>query len=76
MFYTDVTDSYRLGRWARVRTGLGGIYFYLVFALGVMAIYLVSGQELMLLVVTLINLEIVRQFFPFIRLDGYYSGVQ
>jgi putative peptide zinc metalloprotease protein len=27
MLYTDTTDSYRLGRWARVRTSLGGFYF-------------------------------------------------
>src|SRR6478735_3775651 len=26
-FYTDVTDSYRLGRAGRVRTDLGGLYF-------------------------------------------------
>src|SRR5206468_290169 len=26
-FYTDVTDSYRLGRGARLRTDLGGLYF-------------------------------------------------
>ena len=26
-FYTDVTDSYRLGRGGRVRTDLGGLYF-------------------------------------------------
>ena len=26
-FYTDVTDSYRLGRWGRIRTDLGGLYF-------------------------------------------------
>lgn len=38
VFYTDVTDSYRLGRWARVRVGLGGIYFNLIFALGVLAL--------------------------------------
>ena len=27
VFYTDVTDSYRLGRAGRVRTDLGGLYF-------------------------------------------------
>lgn len=72
VLYTDVTDSYRLGRWARVRTGLGGIYFHLIFTLGIIGYYLVSGQELVLLVVPLITLEIIRQFFPLIRLDGYW----
>ncbi len=72
VLYTDVTDSYRLGRWSRVRTGLGGIYFHLIFTLGIIGYYLISSQELVLLIVPLINLEIIRQFLPFIRLDGYW----
>ena len=31
-FYTDVTDSYRLGRGGRVRTDLGGLYFNAIVA--------------------------------------------
>jgi hypothetical protein len=71
-FYTDVTDSYRLGRWARVRTGLGGFYFHLIFTLGVIGLYLVSGQEFLLIVVLLIDLNIFYQCLPFVRLDGYW----
>jgi putative peptide zinc metalloprotease protein len=71
-FYTDVTDSYRLGRWARVRTGLGGFYFHLIFTLGVMGLYLASGQEFLLFVVVLIDLSILYQCLPFVRLDGYW----
>jgi putative peptide zinc metalloprotease protein len=72
-FFTDVTDSYRLGRWARVRTDLGGFYFYLVFALGLIALYRLTGQEFLLLVVLLINFDIVYQLLPFVRLDGYWA---
>ncbi|MBA3445542.1 MAG: hypothetical protein H0T58_11920, partial [Gemmatimonadales bacterium] len=57
-FFTDVTDSYRLGRWARVRTDLGGFYFHLTFALGLIGLYWVTGQEFLLVVVLLINLDI------------------
>ena len=32
-FYTDVTDSYRLGRGGRLRTDLGGLYFNAIVAL-------------------------------------------
>jgi len=71
-FYTDVTDSYRLGRWARVRTGLGGFYFHLIFTLGIMGLYLASGQEFLLFVVLLIDLNIFYQCLPFVRLDGYW----
>jgi putative peptide zinc metalloprotease protein len=71
-FYTDVSDNYRLPRWARVRTDLGGFYFNLIFVLGVMALYVVTGHEFLLLVVVLINLEILHQLLPFVRLDGYW----
>jgi outer membrane lipoprotein-sorting protein len=71
-FYTDVTDSYRLGRWARIRVDLGGIYFHLVFCLGLMGLALATGKELFLFAVLLINLDMVRQFIPFVRLDGYW----
>ncbi len=72
-FYTDVTDSYRLGRWARVRTDLGGFYFSLIFALGVIAFYLVSRQEFLLLIVMLVDLDIIFQIMPFVRFDGYWA---
>jgi putative peptide zinc metalloprotease protein len=72
-FFTDVTDSYRLGRWARVRTDLGGFYFYLIFALGLIGLYWLTDQEFLLLVVLLINIDIVYQLLPFVRLDGYWA---
>jgi putative peptide zinc metalloprotease protein len=72
-FYTDVTDNYRLGRWARVRTDLGGFYFNLIFGTILIALYLVTGAEFLLLVVTFIVLEIVHQTLPFVRLDGYWA---
>jgi putative peptide zinc metalloprotease protein len=71
-FYTDVTDSYRLGRWARVRTDLGGFYFNILFALAAMGVYALTGQEVLLLIVSLLNLEILRQLMPLTRLDGYW----
>lgn len=71
-FYTDVTDNYRLKRWERIRTDLGGFYFNLIFVLAVMALYVVTGWDFLLIVVVLINLEIVHQLLPFVRLDGYW----
>jgi putative peptide zinc metalloprotease protein len=72
-FYTDTTDSYRLGRWARVRTDLGGFYFHLIFTLGLVGAYLLTGQEFLLFVVLLIDVDIVRQCLPFVRFDGYWA---
>ncbi len=71
-FYTDVTDAYRLGRGGRLRTDLGGVYFNLVFALGVAGVYFLTGFEPLLLAIAILHFEIVHQLLPFIRLDGYY----
>jgi putative peptide zinc metalloprotease protein len=71
--YTDVTDSYRLGRWARVRTDLGGFYFHLIFALGLVVIAILSGSDLPLFGVLVIDLAIARQCLPFVRMDGYWA---
>jgi putative peptide zinc metalloprotease protein len=71
-FYTDVTDGYRLGRWGRVRTDLGGVWFHALFALGVITAYALAPHPALLLVVILIDIDVVRQFMPFVRLDGYW----
>ena len=71
-FYTDVTDSYRLGRWARVRTGLGGIYFDMILSTLLIFAYGFTGNNLLLLLALLSNINTVYQFFPLVRLDGYW----
>jgi putative peptide zinc metalloprotease protein len=73
VFFTDVTDNYRLKRGSKVRTDLGGFYFNLIFALGVMGLYLVTGQEFLLLGVVAIVFGIVHQLMPIMRLDGYWA---
>lgn len=73
VLYTDTTDSYRLGRGGRVRTDLGGMYFHLLFALGIVGLYQVTHLEFLLILVLLIDLDIVRQWIPFVRLDGYWA---
>jgi putative peptide zinc metalloprotease protein len=72
VFYSDVTDSYRLDRRGRLRTDLGGIYFNLVFVLVSGCVYLVAGGEALVVVVVVQHLVVLQQFLPFVRLDGYY----
>jgi putative peptide zinc metalloprotease protein len=71
-FYTDVTDAYRLGRGARLRTDLGGVYFNVVFILALGAGYAATGAEWLLLVAVVQHAEIAHQLVPVVRLDGYY----
>ena len=72
VFYTDVTDAYRLKRSGRLRTDLGGIHFNAIFALTTAAVYAATGFEALLLIVLIQNFAMVQQLLPFIRLDGYY----
>ncbi len=71
-FYTDVTDSYRLARWARVRTDLGGLYFNVLFLLVAGSTYLSTGNGLLLLAVLITHMSMVQQLIPAVRFDGYY----
>jgi putative peptide zinc metalloprotease protein len=71
-FYTDVTDAYRLGKAGRLRTDLGGVYFNTIFILLTSGAYFATGYEPLLLIIPFQHLEILHQFLPFIRLDGYY----
>jgi putative peptide zinc metalloprotease protein len=71
-FYTDVTDAYRLDKKGRLRTDLGGVYFNAIFILLTAGAYFATGFEPLLLVIPLQHAEIIHQFLPVIRLDGYY----
>jgi putative peptide zinc metalloprotease protein len=71
-FYTDVTDAYRLDRVGRLRVDLGGVYFNAIFVLGVAGAYAITGFEPLLVLVIVQHLQILQQFLPFLRLDGYY----
>ena len=71
-FFTDVTDAYRLDRRGRLRTDFGGIYFNVLFMLGVAAAYYRTHYEPLLVFVALQHLQILNQFIPWVRLDGYY----
>ncbi len=71
-FYTDLTDSYRLGRSGRLRSDLGGVYFNAVLIVLAAGIYLVTGFSPLLVFIVLSQAAALYQFLPFIRLDGYY----
>ena len=71
-FYTDVTDSYRLGRGGRLRTDLGGLYFNAIVAVVMFGAWLVSGWDAILLIIATQVLQMVRQLAPLVRFDGYH----
>ncbi|MBA2460237.1 MAG: hypothetical protein H0V45_00470 [Actinobacteria bacterium] len=71
-FYTDVTDAYRLNRGGRLRVDLGGVYFNCLFVLLIVGAYALTGFEPLLVLILVQHMQILQQFLPFLRLDGYY----
>ncbi|MFF4159000.1 hypothetical protein [Streptomyces sp. NPDC001678] len=71
-FYTDITNSYRLGRTGRIRADLGGVYFNAVFVLGLGALYATTGFQPLLVAILSVHLEMIQQLLPTLRFDGYY----
>jgi putative peptide zinc metalloprotease protein len=71
-FYTDVSDTYRLSRGARLRVDLGGLYFSAIFAVATAGLWHLTGADALLLVIAVQLIQVVRQLAPFIRADGYH----
>lgn len=71
-FYTDVTDSYRLGRGGRLRVDLGGLYFNAVFAVATLVAWSWLRADALLLLVVAQLLQMSRQLAPLVRFDGYH----
>lgn len=71
-FYTDVTESYRLGRAGRIRSDLGGLYFNVLCVIALAGAYLQTGYALFLLTALVLQIQMVQQLVPVVRFDGYY----
>ena len=71
-FYTDVTDSYRLGRAGRLRTDLGGLYFNAIVVVLTYVWWWATGWEALLLLVATQVLQMGQQLLPLLRFDGYH----
>jgi len=71
-FYTDVTDCYRLGRWGRIRVGLGGVYIDLVLSLLFVVGFVLTGHPWFVVLVYVTVFSVLDEFIPLGRFDGYW----
>jgi putative peptide zinc metalloprotease protein len=71
-FYTDVTDTYRLGSRGTVRTDLGGLYFNAIVAVAITGLWWWLDYDALLLVVATQIVQMLRQLGPMVRFDGYH----
>src|SRR5665213_2266619 len=72
VFYTDLSDVYRLGRRSRIRADLGGVYFNAVIITIADGLFLATHYAPLLVFVVLAHVQLLYQFMPFVRMDGYW----
>ncbi len=71
-FFTDVSEAWRLRRWARVVIDLGGIYFQILSAGLLSLLALWTSHQAWAAAVVMINWSIVHSLKPYLRGDGYW----
>ncbi len=72
VFYTDVSNIWRLKRGQRCVVNLAGIYFQSIILLPVLIAYFITGHPILKYIVLLTNINFVITLNPFFRFDGYW----
>lgn len=72
VFYTDVSDSWRLSRAKRCIVDLAGIYFQFIFLLPFYYYYFVYGSPLAKYTIIMVNASMLINLNPFLKFDGYW----
>jgi putative peptide zinc metalloprotease protein len=72
VFYTDLSDVYRLGRRSRIRADLGGVYFNAIIITIADGVFLSTHYAPLLVFIVLAHVQLLYQFMPFVRMDGYW----
>ena len=72
VFYTDLSEIWRLPRKQRMIVDLGGIYFQCLFASAWMLVFYLSNPQQSLAFLLVNDAAIFAAMNPFFRLDGYW----
>lgn len=72
VFYTDLSDSWKLKRGQRAMVDLGGIYFHCLSLTTVLALILWKHSHLLVYCFFFADLQIAMALNPFLRMDGYW----
>lgn len=72
VFYTDVTQVWKLGRRQRMVVNVAGAYFQLLFLLPLILLSLVHDWPVLRYFVIVINLNFLMTLNPFFKFDGYW----
>jgi putative peptide zinc metalloprotease protein len=72
VFYTDLSDCWKLKRGQRAMVDLGGIYFHCLALVGILCLILWKHNHLLVYCFFFADLQIAAAMNPFLRMDGYW----
>jgi putative peptide zinc metalloprotease protein len=72
VFYTDVSEAWKLPREQRAVVDMSGIYFQSVFMALLLAAYHATGDVIWLYGILASDVGIAHSLNPFLRMDGYW----
>lgn len=72
VFYTDVSEVWKLPKKQRLVVNMAGTYFQLVFLLPLIAIYFYNFNPVLKYFILTVNLNFLITLNPFFKFDGYW----
>jgi len=72
VFYTDVTETWRLKRRQRLVVNTAGVYFQLLFLSPIILVYLFTGSQILKYFIYTVNINFLITLNPFFKFDGYW----
>lgn len=72
VFYTDVSESWKLSRRRRAVVDVAGIYFHCICLVLLLVVFALTGSPAAVVCFVLIDLQIITTLNPFLRMDGYW----
>lgn len=72
VFYTDVSNTWKLPRKQRIVVNFSGIYFQLIYLIPLFIIYFLTYDNIVKYFLFTINLNFLITLNPFLKFDGYW----
>jgi putative peptide zinc metalloprotease protein len=72
VLFVDVSNAWNLPKKKRLIVNSGGIYFEFIFITLLLTIYSITKQYELFFIACVILMQVIFQFNPFIRTDGYW----
>lgn len=72
VFYADLSESWKLSRFQRIVIDCGGMYFQALFISLLVLINAYAPHAALVYAIVALNLSLLWNFNPFIKMDGYW----